>query len=366
MERNMDIKLKGSLRTEKKTLNLLLAVGTIAFCISIVIEFFFQNLMCYSTYHKLHLNYVSNVMLGVAGSSVISYISLCFSFINRKNDQINRVLLGLKGIYKDYKDIYKSVYYKATSNEKEEKYHLEKTILKKVNKLEKMISDLSTMYGTAEFSSGKIGQIIEIVQDKVALNLSYIATFCEFLLLDLVHSPKAREQSLKYQNSFLPDFLINGAIEMGDVPRDVITKRAENECYQFLLETINSNYSIDQIETLFKDLGIELGIADIAATINELLDATHGTFYITRQFATQMGIQNTIIKIRNKHEKECFSERFEMSNRMGAAAKKISDTLKNTPYFISKYEHFFELLEEDRLKEAEIILLEVENEVPSE
>ena len=365
MKRNMDIKLKGSLRTEKLTLNLLLAVGTIAFCISIVIEFFFQNWMCYTTYHKLHLDYISNVMLGVAGSSMISYISLCFSFINRKNDQINRVLLGLKEIYKDYIALYNRVSYKAASNEKEEDYYLEKTILEKVNKLEKTISDLSAIYGTAEFSSEEIGKIIEVVQDKVTLNLSYIAAFCEFLLLDLIYSPEAKEQTLKYQNSFLPDSLINGAIEMGDVPRNVITKRAENECYQFLLETINSNYSIDQLATRFKELGNELEIAVFEAIMNETLDATHGAIYMTRQLATQTYIRNNIIKIRDKHEKEYFSERLKMRNRMNAAIEK-NDKFKNDPCFSSKYGQFMGFLREDRLREAEEILLEIENGVPSE
>lgn len=361
----MNIKLKGSLRTEKITLNVLLAVGIIAFCISIVIEFLFQNWMCYSTYHKLHLDYMSNVMLGVAGSSVISYISLCFPFINKKNDQINRMFLVLRGIYKDYKDLYNSVYYKATSNEKEEKYYLEKTILEKVNKLEKTISDASTMYYTSEFSSENIDQAIKILQHEVVLNLSYIAAFCEVLLLDLIYSPKAKEQSSKYQDSFWPDVLINGDIE-GDVPRDVITKRAENECYQFLLKTINSNYSIDQIDTLFKSLGIEFGFGDVAATINKLLDATHEVFSMRDQIATQIRIRSAIIQIRNKHEKEYFSERLEIFNRMGAVIKKANDTLQNDPCFRSKYEQFTELLREDRLKEAEKILLEVENEVSSE
>lgn len=362
----MNIKLKGGLRTEKLTLNVLLAVGIIAFFISLAIEIPLQKWMCYSSYHKLHLDYTSNVMLGVAASSVISYISLHFSFINKKNDQINSVLLVLREIYKDYKHLYNLVYCKATGNEKEEKYYLEKSILEKVNKLEETISDASTMYGNSEFSSENIGHIIKILQHEVALNLSYITAFCEVLLLDLIYSPKVKEQSSKYQASFWPDALINGDIEGGDVPRDVITKRAENECYQFLLETINSNYSIVQVDTLFKSLGIEFGFGDIAATINKLLDDSRVVFSMRSQIATQIHIRNAILQIRNKHTEEYFSERLEMRNRMDAAIKKMNETLKNDSCFLSKYEQFRELLREDRLKEAEEILFEIENVIPSD
>lgn len=362
----MNIKLKGSLRTEKLTLNVLLAVGIIAFFISLAIEIPLQKWMCYSTYHKLHLDYTSNIMLGVAASSVISYISLRFSFINKKNNQISSVLLVLREIYKDYKYIYNSVYNKAISNEKEENYYLEKILLEKVNKLEKTISGVSIMYSNSEFSSENIGQIIKVLQHEVILNLSYIAAFCEFLLLDLVYSPKAKEQSLRYRDSLLPDALINEEIKEENVPRDVTTRRAENDCYQFLLEIINSNYSIDQVDTLFKSLGIEFGLGDATAIINKLLDATHGVFSMRSQIATQIRIRSAIIQIRNKHTEEYFSDCSKMRNRMGVATEKMNDTHKSTPWFNSKYTQFMDLLREDRLKEAEEILLEFENGIPSE
>ena len=361
----MNIKLKGRLQTEKITLNVLLAVGIIAFCISLVIEFLLQSWMCYSTYHKLHLNYISNVMLGVAGSSVISYISLLFPFVNKKTEQINSVLLELRGISRDYKDLYNSVYHKANSNEKEDKYFFEKSILEKVDKLNKTISGVSTMYDDSEFSSERMRQIIVILQRKVMHNLSYIATFCEMLLLDLIYSPEVKKQSLEYQDFFWPDALIKKQIEDGDVPRSVITKRAENECYQFLLKTIDSNFSIEQVDTLFKSLGIEFGFGDVEVAINELLDATDEVSDMTRQFATQTLIRSTVLKIRDRHEKEYFSQYFGMLDRMQAAVEKMNDTLKNDPCFLRKYQQFSKLLNEDRLKEAEKILLEVENEILS-
>ena len=54
-----------------------------------------------------------------------------------------------------------------------------------------------------------------------------------------------------------------------------------------------------------------------------------------------------------------------MLDRMQAAVEKMNDTLKNDPCFLRKYQQFSKLLNEDRLKEAEKILLEVENEILS-
>lgn len=365
----MKIKLKGSLQTEKTTLNVLLAVGIIAFFISLIIEIPIQKWMCSLIYRKLHLAYISNVMLGAAASSVISYISLYFSFINKKNNQINSVVIILREIYEDYKNIYITVRYKATSNEKENKYYLEKHILERVKKLEKKISSVSAMYENSEFSSESISKIIAVLQNEVECNLSYITTFCETLLLDLIYSPEARERYSK-QNPFFPDSLskasIKWDIEMGNLPRDIITKRAEKDCYQFLLKTINLNNSIDQMNMLFKSMEVELKWEDFVTALNKTSDSIRKWVNIKNQVVTQTCIRFTISEIQSRHREKYFSEECELSDRMSEAMKKVGDTLAKSSCLTSKYEQFNKLLQEDKFEEAKKILREVEQGGPFE
>lgn len=122
----MKVKVTKTLRTEQKTLHILLATGIVAFLLSIILELVVSPFICTSLYETLHLNYFINIFLGASCSAIISFIGLLFPYSNRRNGQIEAILYKLKEIYNKYLIIYMSISDAKTKDD----FSFEKTCIK--------------------------------------------------------------------------------------------------------------------------------------------------------------------------------------------------------------------------------------------
>lgn len=222
-KRKLYIKVKETLKTERKTIIILLVTSIIALIISILLEYFGKSMICYKVKKLIHIDYLINVMLGLAASSFISFASLVFQYLYRKNERVSEIKSRLKKIYYHYMDINNSI----KTNQVSESYVFEQLLKNNVDRLLKEIDDEIKAYEKSEFNISVIDQINEVLSNDIRKNLSAISIF------------------------IINFFSFNNK---DDNVKDAIIKRSEVEFYQFLFKTINNNYSSKELKKQYSQL----------------------------------------------------------------------------------------------------------------
>lgn len=345
----MKIQLRKTLKNEQITLRVLLIIGILAFAFSLILEICIKPSICKSLLETLHIDYINNIMLGITGSSIISYLSLVFTFNYRKNMQIDSIVFMLKQIYSQYLEIYLSILNKSNTEKKTDNYFFEETLFSKVNILLRKIDEENELYSTSDFTSDVIEKINEVLEQKLTLNLLAVKEFCSFMLLQ-ENNISENEADFLFRQSKL---------------KDIITKRAERDCYGTLLEIIESIYTLKSLGEMFSKINpedklYEYNIEKFKDIGNDLKDLR----YLEMAFAVRIKITNEITKIKEKHnvlyEEECQVIRNRLSKVIAELDKEINNN-QDKQHCASIIEKVHVALGKDDLIEADLFVDELES-----
>lgn len=347
----MKVKVTKTLRTEQKTLHILLAVGIVAFLLSMLLELAVSPFICVSLYETLHLNYFINILLGISCSAVISFIGLIFPYLNKKNGQIEAILSELNEIYDRYLIIYGSISNMSTNGNllETDDYSIEKTLYNHVDELIKKIYTVITNYENSNFTSKDIDEINKVFRKSIIINLSTVKEFCSFFLL--------YENITKQDKS---DTDLNPR-----VLKDVITKRAEKDYYKFLLEKIEAYFPLNEFAHVYKNISnladlknyATNQIEQVAKECDEILD-------IQNQIAIGFEIRSKISEIRTNHRdaynNECQKLRERVQNILVQMKEKGDNNSKS---LISFLDEINDAIRNDELQKATQLINELENKI---
>lgn len=98
----MKIKGKGLVRMEQLTCRVLLLVSVISFTLCFVMEYFFPLWIGDYYCRLIHLEFLKNVMLGITGSAIISFVCVIFPYLKKKNDFLKTLLSQIETLLSTY------------------------------------------------------------------------------------------------------------------------------------------------------------------------------------------------------------------------------------------------------------------------
>lgn len=341
----MKVRLIKSLRIEQISLRILLFTSILAFVFSVFLEIGVKEFVCQAIYQKFHINYIINIMLGISASSCISFVSLVFPYLDRKNKQIEKVVVLLNQIYEQYTELYIIISQECTK----EDYSFERHILEEIGELERRISIVQLEYERAEFISDTITEINRNLKKKMLRSLSVIKVFCSHILM----YEEIRKEKLVKENN----------IEL-EITKDVIMKRADSDLYKCLLEMVDSIFSIKELADIYRDiLSVDNTYKYLENKILDIQNAYDEMENLNLDLGLRIKIQSKIVEIRRNHS-IIYTEECE---RIKKSLKEVIQKLKENDIEGKEYslniEKIFQALNEDDLKEAEKLLEELKCEV---
>ena len=338
----MKVKLIKTLRIEQITLRLLLLIGVLAFMFSVFLEIGVKEFVCQFIYERFHIDYVINIMLGISASSMISFISLIFPYMGRKNKQIEYIISLLNQIYEHYLEIYVNISQEHIKGD----YSFEKHLLEKIDELERMIKTARIEYEKAEFTSATIVEINQVLKKKMLRNLSVIRVFCSFILL---FEEVEKEKISDNDNLGL------------HVSKDIIMKRAEKDLYKCLLEMMDSNFTIKELVGVYQFiLEPDNTYKYLDNKFKDIQNAYEEMAILQLDLGLRLKIQDEIIEIRRKHETLYEEECQVIKDRLKKTIQNLKVKGDKEKKYNSMIEKIFEAIRIDDLKEAEKLLVELE------
>lgn len=227
----LNVKVKNSLKTELKVIKILISISIIAFALSIVIEFLIT-----SPNTPTHWDYLNNILLGVSGSSIISFLCLLFPYLRNKSNQINYITNTLKEIYVFYLE--KHFYFKRLSNGENpsETYAVDLIIYEEIDVIIEKVNSVIEKYNTADFYSDEFEEIKKMLETKMLNVLTAIKRLYIFIL------PK--------------DIRDCGFGLSHDKEKDYQYKLKQQDYFNLLIETIDNILSEENIKILFSKINI--------------------------------------------------------------------------------------------------------------
>lgn len=341
-----DIKVTQTLKTEQITLRILLISGVFALIFSGLLEYLGNLLICDSVKTTIHIEYLVNIALGFAASAFVSFVSLVFQFFHRKNERILDIISRLKNIYYRYEDVYLSI----SKNKGSEDYLYEEQLAKRVDKLIKEIDNEIIAYEKSEIMSSVVEKINKTLKNDITNNLSTIAYFCSTLLL------RSKVRQNKTNDVLDPIQLLQ---------KDVVTKRAEIENYQLLVDTIDQNYSFSQFSKLYQALldPVNIAVDFIAGQTTELKENIDNIYNINVVSTMNIKINCGIMKIMQKHGDYYIQEKIKFHEKITDLTEKLRGKNINISSFLDKIDEINKAKESDKLEEAERLYEQLKNEI---
>ncbi len=230
MKKKIDIKLKNSLKDEQKVIIALITVSAISLLFSLIIELFSN---CDT---PLYWNYIKNILFGLSGSAIISFICAILPFNRNKKTQINSIVVKLKDIYSFYLTTY--VYLKKLSNGEElsDTYSTDIKIFKDIDMITEKISSVIDEYEYLDFYSDSISSINQLLEDKMRIYLNSIKKVYIFIL---------------------PEKIMKGEYDtFDDIKKDYQYKMKQKDCFAMLIEVLDEILPKEEIEKLFLSIGV--------------------------------------------------------------------------------------------------------------
>lgn len=337
----MKIKLTKTLKTEQKTLHILLVTGIVAFLLSILLELVVSQFMCVSLYETLHLNYLVNILLGISCSAVISFIGLIFPYLYRKNGQIDGILSELKEIYYKYLIIHKSISDIREQND----YSFEKSLYTDADELTKKIYAFIANYENSNITSEDIEVIKEVLRKNIIMNLEVVKKFCSIFIL---YENIVKENSLDTESNT-------------PILKDVTAKRAQKDCYKFLLEKIESLFPLTDLEHVYNNIW---NLSDLKNNtikqFEQLAKDCDESYNLHLELAIQLEISNKIIEIKQKHYAAYINECDKIEKRLSDIIDQMEKDNINNNSFINE---IYVAMRNDDLQKTEQMIKELENKI---
>lgn len=156
-----DLKTKGALKFEQKTISALLIISIAAFVLSTIMQYIFPLFIAESTLKLVGYQYIINVLLGGACSASISLICTWIPFISKKEAQQAVVILKVKKLYFAYNSLFSTVIGNSDRDDKDKTYLGEICLLKACKELEDASNELNDVYYGSNITSDNIKKIID-------------------------------------------------------------------------------------------------------------------------------------------------------------------------------------------------------------
>lgn len=225
----MKINLKNKLKNEKIIINCLLIIGIISLLLSMLCEFVIQKYL-YFYYNLLHFNYITNVLLGIAGSSIISFICILLPFLDKKETQIKTITSLLGKVYCSYLGIHNGISYKIKQNTLGDNYISDYVFYKNTIELYSHIQELDEEYQKSDIFSSEIDDILKNIKNKLTINIDILQSFFESIIPDrIIKEPNVNVLDKKSAEQL----------------------QEQNELYSLLLDKLNSIFHIGDFENTF-------------------------------------------------------------------------------------------------------------------
>lgn len=180
MKKKIKVKLKNGLRTEQKVVRFLIGISVISLILSALVELFSEPDF------PTHWDYIKNILLGISGSSIISFVCVILPYRRNVSAQISNIIEKLIDIYIFYLKYH--LYFKRLSSGENvsDNYVTDIEIYKDVDKISKKINNLSKEYNNSDFDSDNIANIINMLNDDMLSWLYIVKNFYEVLLCKII------------------------------------------------------------------------------------------------------------------------------------------------------------------------------------
>lgn len=231
----MKVKGKDIVRVEQITCRALLLISIIAFGSCLIIEYFLPLLVDEYYCEFLHLDFLKNIMLGISGSAIVSFVCIIFPYLKKRNEFISGISVQIKSIYSTYYNIcHKLNYFYPVDPDT---YSFEIDLYKNAQEFSKKLKELIIEYSNSDWTSKSIDKLIEM------LNFITVTNICTIQKSVLNMVPR------EYRNN-----LLEIPIEL---KKEIDLKRAEKEICALLFEKINEILDRKSSEKFFKPFHLD-------------------------------------------------------------------------------------------------------------
>jgi len=177
-----DCKIIGALKLEFSVVKILAIVSIVVFVSSILIEYAFPIFIENSLLVNMHHQFIVNVLLGIAGSSSISFLCLLIPFLAKKQNQQTKLIFQVKEVFFIYAKIYQIIKSQCQEPEEENLCSAEETVLRCSEKLKQSSQTLIDMYNEFDICSMSIEKIIECIETDFFPLIEIVKIFAEMVL----------------------------------------------------------------------------------------------------------------------------------------------------------------------------------------
>lgn len=177
-----DCQIIGALKLEFSVVKILAIVSIVVFVLSILIEYAFPIFIENSLLVNMHHQFIVNVLLGIAGSSSISFLCLLIPFLAKKQNQQTKLVLQIKEMFLIYAKIYQIIKSQCQEPEEENLCSAEETVLRCSEKLKQSSQTLIDMYNEFDICSMSIEKIIECIETVFFPLIEIVEIFAEMVL----------------------------------------------------------------------------------------------------------------------------------------------------------------------------------------
>lgn len=343
----MRIKGKGVLRTEQITCRVLVFISAIAFALCIVMEYCFPLFINDFYCELLHLDFLKNVMLGISGSSIISFICIIFPYLKKRKDFTMTISSHIESIFLCYLDIYNDLVSVSTRDivikkDDVDTYGFELKLYKAAQELLEKLNLFVVDYMNSDWLSQDVDNLIRFLKRNIEINLNAIK--CAM-------------------SCMVPEEYNNNPLDISeDLKKDFVIKRSEKDVSILILKEMNEILKLEEFKQYFKPFNLredtvrfkEEFISRCSQLINDfeesqsMLDKTVYDGLIKR-------LNGEINLIKAKHKHQYFKEKYELKVAFLRTFEKIDDWDET----ISR--KFEKALQEDRMDDARKIIDELKS-----
>lgn len=299
------MKLKGTLKMERTTILTLLIISISALCVGVFIEFVLQALISAEDYTNLHLVFITNVVLGIAGSATISLLCLIFPYLEKKNSQEARIVKLVRKVYCDYAKLITTILSNFARDEADDSYIGEFQVKQDNQQLSESIVLLCDQYGQMEVSSDGIDQILAQADSIITLT-EIVGCFLFHVMPDDTEFESIDDEVLKKKKNF-------------DVEEN-------QELYLLLLKIMEEIISQDSMKRLFEKYisHNEALVVNLRSSTQELLSAIRVKGITDKTVHARIKIGLEIVKTREKYYQKRHEPRVQVLTRI----QKLSEIVK--------------------------------------
>lgn len=310
------MKLKGTLKMERNTIVTLLIISISALGAGVIIEFGLQALLSTECFDGLHCDFITNVMLGIAGSATISLFCLVFPYLEKKNSQESKVLYLVRKVYCDYAKLIATILSNFAREETDDSYIGEFQAKRDTQQLSESIVQLCDQYGQIEVSSDGVDQIVAEADSIIALT-EVVDHFLFHVMPDATDFESVEDEVLKKKKHF-------------DIEEN-------QELYLLLLIAMDDIISQDSMKNLFNKYisHNDALVVNLKRSTNDLLGAVRVKGISDKTVRARLKIGLEIMQTREKY----FQKRTGPRAQVLARVQKLSEIAKGLSEDVAEKYH---------------------------